>query len=135
MWQIKTYIDKIGIKKLHNFTFFNDIESEKQKFIEINSEEEYYKLNVLNMFEIMDIRSKNYQKDNYISIPINNLLNDQIDETITLIKKNINIDINLKNVKTLHQRWKELHNPVDQIYNYPWFEKVYTSPRYNAENS
>ena len=133
LWQTKTYIDKIGIKKLQNFTFFNNIENEKQKFIENNGEEEYYKLNVLNMFEILDKRSESYQQDDYISIPIGDLLKDTIDETVVLIENQFDVDIDLKSANIIHQRWKELHKPLNEIHDYLWFEKVYNSPKYNAK--
>ena len=60
-WQINAYIEKLGIKRLQNFTFLNDIEQQKNNYINEHGADAYYKLNVLNMFEILKDRINDYK--------------------------------------------------------------------------
>ena len=54
-WQIRAYVVKKGIDKLHNFSFTNP-SIEKQSYIDQHGLENYYKFNVLNMYEIIKHR-------------------------------------------------------------------------------
>lgn len=54
-WQIRAYVEKKGIDKLHNFSFENE-GLEKPAYINKHGLENYYKFNVLNMYEIIKKR-------------------------------------------------------------------------------
>ena len=123
LWQIKTYIDKVSIEKLQNFSFGENIESQKAQYINTFGEDEYYKFNVLNMIEILNKRKDLYKNIDGYAIQINSLLAE--DAWIDDIGKFLNIKINKSNSLDLLNRWRSLHRPIEEIYNFKWFEKYY----------
>lgn len=122
LWQIKTYIDKFGIDRLHNFSFELNIADEKEQFISNYGLEEYYKFNVLNMFEILKQRAPEYNIG--YNIPIASLLEESISSITAKLVEHTGSLIDIDRANMLHTRWKNLHHPVDWVYNCTWFEKI-----------
>jgi hypothetical protein len=127
LWQIKTYIDKISINKLQNFSFFENPETQKLQYIKTFGEDEYYKFNVLNMIEILDRRKNSYKNINGYAIDIHSLLTN--DRWIEGIEEFLNIKLNKKDSIDLLNHWRQLHRPIQEIDNFKWFEK------YNARTN
>jgi len=123
LWQIKTYIDKISIEKLQNFSFDNNIELEKQRYIDQFGIEDYYKYNVLNMIEILNDRTNSYKHINGHAIKINSLLTN--DDWIDEIENFLNIKLNKSESVDLLNHWRSLHKSTQEIDDYKWFEKYY----------
>jgi hypothetical protein len=123
LWQIKTYIDKITIEKLQNFSFDNNIELEKQRYIDQFGIEDYYKYNVLNMIEILNDRTNSYKHINGHAIKINSLLTN--DDWIDEIENFLNIKLNKSESVDLLNHWRSLHKSTQEIDDYKWFEKYY----------
>jgi len=107
-WQVSQYISKIGINSLQNFTFSENIEQQKQKYIAEHGIKSYQQLNALNMREILYSRKDTYQSKNYINVDIAQLQNDS---WITDVAKQLNINIDLTQAKKLSKIWKRLNPP------------------------
>lgn len=130
IWQIKTYIDKIGIEKLQNFSFDSDAGTKKEQYILEHGLDEYYKFNVLNMFDILKDRAPKYQIG--YNIPIAKLLSESLDSVVSDLREYTGVNIDYGQAKTVHNRWKSLHNPVEEVYNYTWFDQLFKSKKYAA---
>ena len=131
LWQIKSYIDKKSIDTLQNFSF-NDPDNQKQQYIETHTLNNYYKFNVLNMFEIMKSRSHEYRDIGEFRLDILKLID--IDSSwIDALSDYLGITINLDKATELLEHWKQLHNRDSEVFDYVWFEDIYKSKQY-AQN-
>ena len=115
-WQIETYISKIGIHRLQNFTFLNDIEQQKNNYINTHGTDAYFKLNVLNMFEIMKLRAKDYRDLPGYNLSIGTL---QHNNWVEELANWLNIDIDLEQSNRLFDVWHSLHTNATQHH---WLE-------------
>jgi hypothetical protein len=106
-WQIKTYIEKVGISRLQNFTFLNDIEQQKNNYINTHGVNEYYRLNVSNMFEIFKERAIHYQTLPGFNLSIARL---QHNDWATDLARWLGINIDSAQTTTLFETWNNLHN-------------------------
>jgi uncharacterized phage-like protein YoqJ len=111
-WQISTYISKIGIEKLHNFTFLHDIIRQKNNYIAEFGLDSYYQCNVLNMFEIMKERVNSFKKLPAHMITIGQL---QTNNWILELLDFLNLKLNVDQAIELFVTWKNLHPPYNQI--------------------
>jgi hypothetical protein len=110
-WQIETYITKVGIDRLQNFTFLTDIEQQKNNYIKSYGINSYYELNVQNMFEIMKSRAKDYCNLPGYNLSIGNL---QCNNWVEELASWANIKIDLKHSTKLFDVWHSLHNQSTQ---------------------
>jgi hypothetical protein len=124
LWQIKTYIDKVGIENLQNFSFNDNIEENKQQHIAEYGIDHYYKTNVSNMVEIMGNRVVDYKEISNCSVCIEDLIGDDISDIIANINKLTECNIDLKLAQRLHNAWKSLHQSQKQVNDCQWFEFV-----------
>jgi hypothetical protein len=122
LWQVKTYIDKVGIENLQNFSFPENIDKEKEKYINQTGKDAYYKFNVYNMINILKERSLKYKLG--YSITINELLDDSIDNLVDGLNKYLNLNISYIDSGTLHNQWKNLHYSKTDVQNFKWFEEI-----------
>jgi hypothetical protein len=122
LWQINTYIDKIGIENLQNFSFTGDTNKQKADYIEQHGVEEYYKFNVLNMFEIMKERASSYQNLSAHQIAICELHGV---EWINQLRDFLNIELELEQAYSLVNTWHALHQPIGN--NTKWSKHIYES--------
>lgn len=104
-WQINAYIEKLGIQRLQNFTFLNDIEQQKNNYINNHGADAYYKLNVLNMFEILRDRINDYKNLPGYNLSIGRL---QRNDWATDLSKWLNIDIDPDQATALFETWHNL---------------------------
>jgi len=111
-WQISTYISKIGIENLNNFTFFNNIIQQKNNYIAKFGLDSYYQFNVLNMFEIMKERVNRFKQLPAHLITIGQL---QTNDWIFELSDFLNLKLNVDQAIELFVTWKNLHPPYDQI--------------------
>jgi hypothetical protein len=123
LWQIKTYIDKVSIEKLQNFSFVDNVEAQRKQYMDKFGEEEYYKFNVLNMIEILNRRKESYKNIDGHAIKINSLLSDS--SWISKVGKFLNIELDETESIDLLNHWRNLHKPEQEIHDYKWFEKYY----------
>jgi hypothetical protein len=118
-WQIATYIDKIGIENLHDFTFFNNATEQKNNYIDKFGKNSYHQLNVLNMFEIMKDRINSFEKLSAYQITVGEL---QTHEWILGISNFLNLKLDSGQAKELVNTWKHLHSPYSTINH--WIENT-----------
>ena len=124
LWQIKTYIDKVGIEKLQNFSFATDIEENKQLHIAEYGVDHYYKTNVSNMVEIMRNRVADYKEIGDCIVCIEDLISDDVTDIIANVNELTECNIDLKLAQQLHNTWKSLHQSHLQVNDCKWFEFV-----------
>jgi hypothetical protein len=125
IWQIKTYIDKIGIDKLQNFSFVDNIETQKQIYIKSHGLDSYHRFNVLNMYEILKERSVTY-----CQLPGHKIAVAELHSPHWVLKLNnqLQLDINVEQAANLIKIWDQLHEPVTE--DCPWLELILTSEKY-----
>jgi hypothetical protein len=124
LWQIKTYIDKIGIENLQNFSFPDNIEENKKTYIDQHGLEQYYKFNVLNMVEIMQDRSNFYKSIDGHTIAIEDLVENNENLVLTEMIKYAGCNVDLTIAQKIHDHWKQLHKPSVEVNDYVWFESL-----------
>ena len=117
-WQVRAYIEKKGIENLHNFSFEENIEKEKQQYIDTFGKENYYKLNILNFYEAV----KN-NRDSVKNFCLKN--NFDILNTEELYKGNYDCLKNITSIddtqaKTIFSRWLKLHWDYKDTENYEY---------------
>lgn len=106
-WQVRAYVEKKGVKNLHNFSFPENIEKEKQQYIDTFGIENYYKFNILNFYEAVKNNRdtiKNFcLKNNYDIFNTEELYKGNYDylKNITLIDDTQS--------ETIFSRWLKLH--------------------------
>lgn len=105
-WQVSQYISKIGFEKLQNFSFQNNIEEQKLSYISKYGNNEYLRLNALNMLEILTERKSTYVDNNYITIKISQL---QEDHWIVELANKLNIKLDLSQAFSLANTWRNLN--------------------------
>jgi hypothetical protein len=111
-WQISTYISKIGIENLHNFTFIDNSIQQKNNYIDEFGLDSYYQCNVLNMFEVMKERVDCFKKLPAHMITIGQL---QTNDWIFKLCDFLNLKLDVDQAIELFVTWKKLHPPYDQI--------------------
>ena len=122
-WQINTYIEKLGIESLQNFSFNSNVDEQKNNYISQFGMEEYYKFNILNMFEIMKERSDSYKNLPAYQIAISDLQDTMwVDQLVNFL----NIDLDLDQAHSLIKIWKDFHQSVDSN-NIKWSKHVLES--------
>jgi hypothetical protein len=118
LWQIKTYVDKVGIGNIQNFSFFDDVKNQKYMYIDKFGIGSYYKFNISNMFHIMKNRVVDYKNISTNTIQIGKLPTgywiEQLNDTLTL-------NLNTNEAKNMVSIWHNLHNN-NSIYDYPWLD-------------
>lgn len=106
-WQVRAYVEKKGIKTLHNFSFPDNVDESKQEYIKTHGEESYYKFNILNFFEAVEKNNKiikNFCKENNFELfDTDNLYKGNFQE----LNKFGNIDI--AKSKVMFDKWINLH--------------------------
>jgi hypothetical protein len=107
-WQVSMYIEKLGIEKLHNFSFTENAEQQKQEYISSHGNQAYQKFNALNSYEIMLDRKDNYKNPDYIVVNISQL---QSDEWIIPLAEKLNLTVDLAQAKELAATWRS-RNPT-----------------------
>lgn len=122
LWQVKTYIDKRSIEKLQNFSFLENIEQEKKKYIKNHGIDAYYKSNAQNMVHIINDRSSEYKLG--YNITISELLNGNVDKLVNGLNKYLDMDIPLTDAFKLYSAWQQLHNPCEDVNTFKWFEGI-----------
>lgn len=122
-WQVDAYINKRTIEKVQNFSFPADVDTEKQRYIEEHGVENYYKFNILNMYEIINRRSIDYKNLPGIAVPISNLLTTDYTWIDNLIKE-LNSSIDVSQATDLIKKWQDLHELTISNISNPWFELI-----------
>jgi hypothetical protein len=117
-WQIKTYIDKLGVENLFNFSFNSDCESRKKDYIQQHGLENYYSFNVLNMYEILKSRVEDYKALDGIGIEIGTIANG---DWVKMLSEKLNIELDVDLAIKLINHWHSLHYSNCEIANYPYF--------------
>ena len=112
--QIRSYCEKKSVEELHNFSFSDDIENQKIKYINTNGIEEYYKFNICNMKEIIDSRQKEFltmitPKD---FLSLETLLYGSFEDITKILNVKFNQHIKTKELAVLLSKWRELHWPL-----------------------
>ena len=114
-WQIRSYCEKRSVEQLQNFSFNEDIENQKIKYINTNGIEEYYKCNIRNMKEIIDSRQKKFltmiTPEDFLSLET--LLYGSFDDITKILNVKFNQDIKTKELAVLLSKWRELHWPLE----------------------
>jgi hypothetical protein len=116
-WQIKAYINKIGIDNLQNFSFLDNIESNKKQHIDQHGIDHYHKTNVLNMIEIMRERVGNYRDTSECSISIEDLISTTSNNVISSMIAFTGCEIDMTAAQILHNRW--LYIQPKQLFLWP----------------
>ena len=111
-WQASQYISKIGIENLQNFSFNDNVESQKKEFMTSHGNEQYYKFNALNMFEILQQRKDSYASVDYITIRIADL---QSNNWIVPVITKLGIELDLEQANKLFTTWQNLC-PAPRLY-------------------
>jgi hypothetical protein len=115
-WQINTYIEKVGIENLQNFSFLNDIDKQKIKYIDQHGINEYYKFNVINMFDVMKGRLPSYNLLPAHQISIGEL---HTFKWLDQLHDFLNIELDLDQARSLVKTWQDFHQPIH------WSKKTY----------
>ena len=105
-WQVDTYISKIGIDNLQNFSFPTDIEKNKQQYIDQHGIDAYHKFNILNMTEILERRIIEYKNLPGHHISVGDLGSGN---WIVALQNYLNITLNIESCQDLIETWKKLH--------------------------
>lgn len=112
-WQLSQFISKLGIDRMHNFSFESNVDSQKQAYIQQHGLEQYQKFNALNAFEIMRDRKDNFNHADYITIRIEDL---QTDTWIPNLIGKLGISIDLSDAFDLAKTWRKLNPPFKQYW-------------------
>ena len=75
-WQVRSYCEKKSVNLLHNFTFDNEVDHQKNTYISKHGIESYYELNINNMRHIL--KQRQIELSAYVdSIPLELFLTDK----------------------------------------------------------
>jgi hypothetical protein len=107
-WQVSMYIEKLGVEKMHNFSFDNHVEQQKQNYISQHGKQAYQKFNALNSYEIILRRKDSYKNSAYQTVNISQL---QSDEWIIPLAEKLNLTVDLTQAKELAATWRSC-NPT-----------------------
>jgi hypothetical protein len=107
-WQVSMFIEKLGLDRMHNFSFSGDVEQQRVDYIAKHGEQAYQKFNAINMFEIMLERKDTYSNPNYNIINIGQLQNDDWIEKLT---EKLGLELDLEQARELSAIWRSL-NPT-----------------------
>jgi hypothetical protein len=123
-WQIRAYNEKKSIETMHNFTFKDNVEKQKEDFIATYGKDSYIIENLKNMMEIMKQRQNEWTvwagENNILQIDLEDVIYNKISYIENIYKEmGIEIDINLHN--KLYDLWMGLHWPIDQTNNWQYF--------------
>lgn len=120
-WQIRAYCEKLGAEKMHNFTFSDSVEQQKQQYIQLHGQDEWVRLNLTNMRHILSDRNKEWQtwalEKNIPILALEQILtptNDLVDQ----LNKLFDISVQYKEFDLLYKSWMGLHWPLDQTLNW-----------------
>lgn len=117
-WQVRAYVEKKGIRSLHNFSFAENIEVEKKNYIKNFGLETYLKFNVLNFYEAVKYNRdiiKNFCFTNKFKIFNTEEL---YQGNFQNLKKFSNLDY--KTSSHLFEKWEKLHWSVDKTYDWQY---------------
>jgi hypothetical protein len=120
-WQIRAYCEKLGAEKMHNFTFAESVEQQKQQYIQQHGQDEWVRLNLTNMRHMLTDRSKEWQQwAQEKNIPI--LALEQVltptPDWLDQLNKKFDINVQYKEFDSLYKSWIGLHWPMDQTLNW-----------------
>lgn len=114
-WQVSQYISKIGIENLQNFSFNGNIEAQKKEFMASHGNEQYYRFNALNMFEVLQQRKDTYANVDYITIRIADL---QSNNWIVPVTAKLGIELDLTQANQLFATWQNLCPTLKKYWEY-----------------
>lgn len=120
-WQIRAYCEKLGAEKMHNFTFPDSVEQQKQQYIQLHGQDEWVRLNLTNMRCMLTDRSKEWQqwaKEKNIPILSLEQVLDPTADWLDQINKMFDINVQYEEFKSLYKSWINLHWPIDQTLNW-----------------
>lgn len=115
-WQIRAYCEKKGVDVMHNFTFQDCIEEQKNKFINTHGQDAWNKENISNMKMIIKDRRDHVvsRVDPDMIIPLEWLVSNDDYSTVNRLKKHFNISIDYDQASQVLNTWRSLHWPVEQ---------------------
>ena len=125
-WQVRAYVEKIGVENLHDFSFAFDKAKQIKKFIEDHGKEEYYRSNIVNMFEIMKERSIEITKyvDPSRILPLEWLIFPGHDDLLLQhIEKCFDINLPIDQANTILATWRKLHWDPEDTLDWKWWKQ------------
>lgn len=120
-WQVRSYCEKKSVNLLHNFTFDDEIDNQKNRYISKYGIESYYELNISNMRHIFKQRQTNMLE--YIEpIPLELFLTDKNAAWNQLQNKcaGISSAIEKNEFDSILTAWQNLHWNYNDTYRWKY---------------
>jgi len=108
-WQVRSYCEKKSVEQLHNFSFNNSPDQERDEFIRINGPGAYYRVNVGNMREIIRDRQNYLDKIIQNKIDLETILSGSTDE----IANALPVTVDKALIVEVISAWRSLHWPLE----------------------
>ena len=126
-WQIRAYVEKKGVEKLHNFSFENP-EVELPQYVETHGQIEYQKFNVMNMYEICKRRRDDMLKEGIRVFDMSAAYRGE-NKITEFFNTAVNLNIPQEQSTDIFTQWHKLHWNFKDTDKWEWGEK------YNGYNS
>lgn len=123
-WQVRAYVEKKGVENLHDFTFEIDRDRQIKEFIDRHGRDEYHRVNIANMFEIMKQRSLEIAKyvDTSKVLPLQWLIIPENDQRLVEhLENSFEIKLPLHDVKLILDAWRKLHWHPQHTLDWKWW--------------
>lgn len=128
-WQMRAYISKKGLTKMHNFSFPTDVEKNKKIFIEQYGLESYTKFNLCNMYEICQRNwhsaKEFFELNNMPILYTDDLYKNKFEDFLSKLLAIEDINLNIDNSKKMYKEWLAFHWPYEETDNWDYsYEKI-----------
>ena len=122
-WQVRAYTEKLGLERMHNFTFFTDIKESKQNYIAVHGEHAYNKLNMNNMYILMKERKNKLEslcRERDISIlHVDSLFEGNFRKFFEDSKQYVSVDY--AKAEKIHYAWHCCHWPYSKTRDWEYY--------------
>lgn len=123
-WQVRSYVEKKTPALLHNFSFNNDVDFQKNTFIKNNGIENYFRLNICNMFNIIKQRQQEFKcaLDNELFLPLETIINGSPKIVVDFLKKIVSDDLDEEQAINTIESWRNLHWQVNETHRWKYYD-------------
>lgn len=119
-WQIRSYCEKKGFDKLHDFTFESDKENQIKQHIKKYGKESYFHCNIQNMKFIINARQQKMKEVIKNFIPLEYLVDGSKDELYNVFCDRTKLYINRSHFVEVVQLWRKLHWSWEDTYEWKY---------------
>lgn len=118
-WQVRSYCEKKTVEKMHNFTFQDNIDQQRNDYCLQHGNDAYHRLNITNFKEII------WQRQRSFGIPdvsLEQILYDSPQAIKNCLYSKLNIDIEVEQIRQIIIAWRELHWPIEQTAQWKYYD-------------